>query len=138
MSTEQEEKNNNSPENNVHQESTQPNIGEVAGNTEMKMNSQINYDINSSQNQNNEYIETELHTMTQTSSTNDEESLDKETNKLDNQIVNEDPILSSNQKLYGNNINDLNPKCLGNFYAYWFVDNNPKILIGKESKFLFY
>lgn len=138
MSVEQRAEINESSGGNIQQDSTQPKLGEVEGSQTIQMNNnnQISYDINSIQNQNLEYTETEMHTLPESSKLTDEESLDKETYKLEQQVAKEDPILTSNQKLYGNNINDMEPASLGNLKAFWYVDHNPKILIGKNSKLL--
>lgn len=96
-----------------------------------------NYDINNNHmyKNNNISIQTELSTMSYSSkeNINEEEYLDKE-NNLNNPIIKEEQNSFIYSLLYGNNINDLYPKKIGNLYAYCYINNKPLIIIGSQSK----
>ena len=121
---------------------TTNNIINVERNNFSSLNKENNYyDINNIDDNNKAQIQTELSTMIDSSSSNlnEEESLDKELevnqeNNLTYTIIKEEENKFSNSLLYGNSINDLKPKHLGNLLAFFYINEKPLILIGPDCK----
>ena len=81
-------------------------------------------------------IETELSVMNSTTiSNNEEEIIEKENNATQPIIVEEQNNILNENLFYGNNINDLKPKFLGNMRAFLYYKNNPLIVIGPDCKY---
>ena len=81
-------------------------------------------------------IETELSVMNSTTiSNNEEEIIEKENNATQPIIVEEQNNILNENLFYGNNINDLKPKFLGNMRAFLYYKNNPLIIIGPDCKY---
>jgi len=130
------------------------NISEVDSNyysnfKEQKHDNTNNYDINKTGQ--DKKLELELTSITNSStSTNSleyndivqEEKLDEDENIKTPIIENEKEIKEDNEDkepllLYGNNINNMYPKYLGNMLSFFYVKNQPLISIGPDCKFLF-
>ncbi len=115
------------------------NISEVKDNDSSKLENKNNYyDINKD---NKPKIQTELSIMADTSNINDEEeeTLDKEEdinqeNNLDFPIIKNEEKKFSGSLLYGNSINNITPKRLGRLYAFFYINENPLIIIGPDCK----
>ena len=131
----------NIPNYNSQDEIKSNNINEVKNDNLIKLDIKNNYyDINKN-NKNNNQIQTELSTMMETSYSdlNEEESLDKEIessqmNKLNRPIIKEEQNHLSTSLLFGNSIDDLSPRRLGNMYAFFYFKNKPLIIIGPDCK----
>ena len=81
-------------------------------------------------------IETELSVMNSTTiSNNEEEIIEKENNATQPIIVEEQNNILNENLFYGNNINDLKPKFLGNMRTFLYYKNNPLIVIGPDCKY---
>ena len=100
------------------------------------------YDINQND-RNNNYKQTELSIMMETSASsdiNEDENLNRELdsnqiNKLNSPMIKEEQNhFNNNSLLYGNSINDSTPKRLGKMYAFFYVNKKPLILIGPDCK----
>lgn len=118
-------------------------ITDVERNKFSTLNKENNYyDINKNDENNKTQIQTELSTIIDSSSSNlnEEESLDKELdinqdNNLTYSIIKEEEEKKfSSSLLYGNSINDLKPKHLGNLLAFFYINEKPLILIGPDCK----
>ena len=70
-----------------------------------------------------------------TISNNEEEIIEKENNATQPIIVEEQNNILNENLFYGNNINDLKPKFLGNMRAFLYYKNNPLIIIGPDCKY---
>lgn len=118
------------------------NIKEVEDNDSSKLENKNNYyDINKNIPNNKSQIQTELSTITDSSNLNEEqeETLDKEEdinqeNNLDLPIIKDEEKKFSGSLLYGNSINDINPKRLGRLYAFFYINKKPLIIIGPDCK----
>ena len=95
------------------------------------------YDINQNENNKNQ-TQTELSTMINSSSNiSEEEILDKDiyVNQEDKlAIIKEEEKNFSSSLLFGNSINDIKPKHLGNLFAFFYINEKPLILIGPDCK----
>ena len=81
-------------------------------------------------------IETELSVMNSTTISNNEEGIiEKENNATQPIIVEEQNNILNENLFYGNNINDLKPKFLGNMRTFLYYKNNPLIVIGPDCKY---
>ena len=117
-------------------------ITDVERNKFSTLNKENNYyDINKNDENNKTQIQTELSTIIGSSSSNinEEESLDKDLdinqeNNLTYSIIKEEEKKFSSSLLYGNSINDLKPKHLGNLLAFLYINETPLILIGPDCK----
>ena len=80
--------------------------------------------------------ETELSIMNSTTTSNNEELIIGKENDATKPIIldEQNSILNANL-FYGNNINELKPKFLGNMRAFLFYKNNPLITIGPDCKY---
>ena len=98
------------------------------------------FDINDNSN-NKSQQQTELSTIIDNSSSNinEDDQLDKEIdlndkNKLENPIIREEQNSFNGSLFYGNNINDLKPKRIGNLFAFFYINQKPLIVIGPDCK----
>ena len=81
-------------------------------------------------------IETELSVMNSTTISNNEEGIiEKENNATQPIIVEEQNNILNENLFYGNNINELKPKFLGNMRAFLYYKNSPLIIIGPDCKY---
>jgi len=99
------------------------------------------FDINNNdiKNTNNAHMQTELSTMNNSSNKNinEDESIENDINNdLENPIIKEEITNFRFSPLYGNNINDLNPKRIGKLYAFLYINNKPLIVIGSQCKII--
>ena len=101
------------------------------------LNKNININNNDIKNTNNTHIQTELSTMNNSSNKNINEdgSIENDLNNdLENPIIKEEISNFKFSLLYGNNINDLNPKKIGKLYSFLYINNKPLIVIGSQCK----
>jgi hypothetical protein len=116
------------------------NISDVQDNDKLKSKrDNYYYDINKDDANETEHIQTELTSMNTSSSTlNEDEILDKEinqANKLNSPIIKEEANnIYGGSLLYGNSINDLTPRRIGNMYAFLYINQKPLIVIGPDCK----
>ena len=118
------------------------NLNDVEDDDTLKLNmNNNNYDINKNDTNNSSLIQTELTTMTDSYSSdlNDNEVINKnidtsQTNKLKSPIIKEEENHFNSSLLYGNSINDLTPKRIGNMYAFLYINKKPLIIIGPDCK----
>ena len=116
------------------------NISDVKDNDKLKSKrDNYYYDINKNDTNETEHIQTELTSIDTSSSTlNEDEILDKEinqANKLNSPIIKEEANINyGGSLLYGNSINDLTPRHIGNMYAFLYINQKPLIVIGPDCK----
>ena len=80
--------------------------------------------------------ETELSIMNSTTVSNNEEEINEKENDASKPIILHEQNTTLNENLfYGNNINELKPKFLGNTRAFLYYKNNPLIIIGPDCKY---
>ena len=116
------------------------NISDVKDNDKVKSKRKNDYyDINKDDTNETEHIQTELTTIDSSSpNLNDDEILDREinqSNKLNSPIIKEEEKNTFGaSSFYGNSINDLTPRRIGNMYAFLYINQKPLIIIGPDCK----
>ena len=101
------------------------------------LNKNININNNDINSTNNTHIQTELSTMNNSSNKNinEDECIENDLNSgLESPMIKEEISNFKFSLLYGNNINDLNPKKIGKLYSFLYINNKPLIVIGSQCK----